>query len=298
MEAKRYNSGKLRYELISKLANKEKAKVYTLGAHKYSLYEDNDGRIIKGADLPISEISSYKLIDDGANNWKKGLKTTNVLDSLRRHIEAFAVGEDYDSELGTFHLANAAWNIDVLLEQYTTHPELDDRQLSYLNMPKIGLDIDDVICDFVPAFMERFGLKEPKNWAWSYSNEDRFDSLTRDPEVLKEFYLSLKPKVNPDEIPFEPHCYITSRSVPKEVTKQWIEDNGFACKPVWTVPFQTSKIEVAKQSGIEVYVDDKYENFVEFNNAGIFCYLFDAPHNQRYNVGSRRIYKLSDIVSR
>jgi uncharacterized HAD superfamily protein len=105
----------------------------------------------------------------------------------------------------------------------------------------------------------------------------------------------LPTKINPDEIPFEPHCYLTSRSVRKEITEQWIEKNGFACKPVYTVPFNTSKVEIAKQSGIDIFVDDKFENFVELNNAGITCFLFDAPWNQRYDVGYKRIKSLKEL---
>lgn len=39
-----------------------------------------------------------------------------------------------------------------------------------------------------------------------------------------------------------------------------------------------------------------YKNFVELNNAGICCYLYDAPHNRRYNVGHKRLFSLKDLV--
>ena len=68
---------------------------------------------------------------------------------------------------------------------------------------------------------------------------------------------------------FEPTCYITSRPVSTEITKQWIEKNGFPCVPIYTVDVNHSKIQVAKEAGIEVFIDDKFENFVELNNAGI-----------------------------
>jgi uncharacterized HAD superfamily protein len=56
-----------------------------------------------------------------------------------------------------------------------------------------------------------------------------------------------------------------------------------------------SKIDVAKESGIDIFVDDRFENFVELNNAGICCYLFDSPHNRRYDVGHKRIKSLSEL---
>jgi uncharacterized HAD superfamily protein len=54
-------------------------------------------------------------------------------------------------------------------------------------------------------------------------------------------------------------------------------------------------VEVAKESGIEFFIDDHYNNFVELNNAGIYTYLFDAPHNHKYEVGTHRIKSLKDI---
>ena len=65
--------------------------------------------------------------------------------------------------------------------------------------------------------------------------------------------------------------------------------------PVYSVGINKTKVEVAKESGIDIYVDDRYENFVELTNAGIFTYLFDAPHNRRYDVGFRRIKNLKEI---
>lgn len=50
-EARRYNKGKLRYELISPIALEEIAKVYTKGADKYTLYDENGD-----------------ILDDGSNN--------------------------------------------------------------------------------------------------------------------------------------------------------------------------------------------------------------------------------------
>jgi len=55
-------------------------------------------------------------------------------------------------------------------------------------------------------------------------------------------------------------------------------------------------VDVAKESGVEIFVDDKYENFIELNSAGICCFLFDASHNQRYNVGFKRIKTLKEII--
>ena len=142
-KARRYNTGKLRYELISPYALEELAKVYTLGAEKYTI-RDGDGNII----------------DDGANNWRKGLSWTEAIGSVKRHLQAFEKGEDVD-ELGSLHLANAAWGLFSILEYYKTHPELDDRIHRTLSKPRITLDIDDVCADFFGVWCKKYGIDIP-----------------------------------------------------------------------------------------------------------------------------------------
>lgn len=294
--ALRYNTGKIRYGLIPENAKRELARVYTYGAHKYSLYQEEDGSIIRGADIPISEASKYKMIYDGSENWRNGTSWTAVLDSAQRHIEAYRSGEDID-ELGTLHLSNAAWNLMTLMEYYYIYPEGDDRHHKYLRTPRIGLDIDDVLCDFIGGFSERFGLGQPENWAWTYKFDEYYKELLKDKKTFEQFFLNLKPLVDPKDIPFEPACYITQRSVPKEITQEWIEMHGFPCVPIYSIGHNESKLEVAKNNGIELFIDDRYDNFVELNRGGVPCLLFDSSHNRKYNVGKKRIYSLKEVLS-
>lgn len=67
-------------------------------------------------------------------------------------------------------------------------------------------------------------------------------------------------------------------------------------KITFTVDLGKSKVKVIQESGCDIFVDDRFENFVEINKAGICCYLYDAPHNQRYDVGHKRIYSLKELV--
>lgn len=267
-EGLRYNEGKIKYHLMEPHALKGLAEVLTMGAEKYGEY-----------------------------NWQKGMVWSNIYASAERHLKKIMAGEDYDEESGLLHADHLQANAHFMSAYYKIYPQGDDRHHKYLNMPKIGLDIDDVICDFVPAFIKKFNTPMPTSWFWSYNASDHFKYLAEHVEEANEFYLNIPAKINPLEMPFEPHCYITSRSIPsEEITKQWIEIHGFPCRPVYTIPFGASKVDIAKESGIEIFVDDRYENFVELNNAGICTYLFDAPHNQRYNVGAKRIYTLKDLV--
>jgi len=262
-KALRFNEGKTRYDLIPAFAQEQYAKVLTFGSAKYS-----------------------------DHNWSKGMKWSKVVASLKRHIAAFEQGEDYDKETGLLHTAHIMCNAAFLTEYYKIYPQGDDRPHQYLRMPKIGLDIDEVLSDWVGHWTKYHNQKVPNSWHFDRDSRAKFEML----KDGKDFWLSIPVKTPPDTIPFEPHCYITSRNIPKEWTEEWLDKNGFPSVPVYTVGLDCSKVEVALKSGIEIYVDDRFENFVEMNNAGICCFLFDAPHNQRYNVGYKRIKSLSELI--
>lgn len=299
-KAKRYDKGKLRYELLPTEALEKVVEVYTRGAHKYTIYEDENGKQHRGEDIPFEEMKNLnmKVIDDGADNWRKGQEWTHTMASVKRHIAEWEKGIDFDSDpaMNTYHLGNAVWGLLSLLEYYKIYPQGDNRKHQYLSMPLIGLDVDDVICSFLDGWKEKFNITEVTNsWFFDRKIRKRFDEMKKNNE-LDDFYLSLKAKIKPEEIPFEPSAYITSRPVPTEITEQWLDMYGFPAAPVYTVGVDGSKVDIAKKMGIEVFVDDRFDNFVELNKAGITTYLFDAPHNQRYNVGSKRIKSLNELL--
>lgn len=263
MEGKRFNEGKTRHDLVPAFAQEQYAKVLTRGAEKY-----------------------------GDRNWEKGMPWSKVIASLKRHVLAIELGEDYDSESGLLHSAHVMCNAAFLTEYYKICPQGDDRFHSYLNTKKIGLDIDEVIAAWTPAWCKRWGIKEPTSWYFDPKIIERFESM----EDLEDFYLSLEPLIQPSDIPFEPHCYVTSRPVKSDVTEAWLLKHGFPIRPVFTVYLGKSKVKVIQESGCDIFVDDRFENFVEINKAGVCCYLYDAPHNQRYDVGHKRIYSLKELV--
>lgn len=59
-------------------------------------------------------------------NWRKGLPRREIIDSLLRHLEAYANGEEIDRD-GLPHLGGIVWNAWVLAEMHHRHPDLDDR---------------------------------------------------------------------------------------------------------------------------------------------------------------------------
>ena len=58
-------------------------------------------------------------------------------------------------------------------------------------------------------------------------------------------------------------------------------------------PWNESKIDLLKEHKVSILIDDKWANYKDAIDAGIFCYLMDAPHNKYYNVGHRRVYDLN-----
>lgn len=259
----RFNEGKTRHDLLPIFAVEQMARVFTKGAEKYA-----------------------------ENNWRLGMQWTKVVASLKRHLSAFEMGEDFDKETGLLHMAHVMTNAAFLCEYYKIYPEGDNRRNVFLGAPKVALDIDDVLAGFVAGFCERFNVPTPEEWLFDYDISSKIDEIKDD----KDFWMSIKPKVDPKDIPFTPHCYITARVIPTEWTMEWLQANGFPTAKVITLKKGQKKSDVALSEGVSIFVDDSYEHFVDINNVGIACYLFDTPHNRKYNVGYRRIKELKEIT--
>lgn len=97
--AVRKDDGKPRLDLFSPLALEGTSQILTFGAKKYT-----------------------------AHNWAKGMDWSRCIASLKRHLNRFEMGEDYDEESGLPHIHHIACNTMFLQEYFTTHPELDDRR--------------------------------------------------------------------------------------------------------------------------------------------------------------------------
>jgi len=275
----RYNDDKIRFDLLEPFAIEQLAKVFSRGAKKYS-----------------------------DHNWLGGMKWSKMMASMKRHLSEFEKGNDYDfdencdgckagnctSHTGLLHMAHAAWNCMALLSYYKHFPQGDDRLHTFLPKPKIGLDIDEVLADWVGHWIKYFPQDRPEFWNFDHDIKDKFEQLKDN----KQFWLSIPAKINPSELGFEPTCYITSRNIPIEWTKEWLQNNKFASVPVYSIGHGISKIETAKNSGIDWFIDDRYDNFVELNKNGVFTFLMDAPHNRRYNVGHKRILNFKDFKER
>lgn len=260
----RFNEGKIRFDLIPSFANEQFARVLTAGANKY-----------------------------GDHNWQKGMNWSTVIASMERHVAAMKRGEDFDPETGEYHSAHIMCNAAFLTEYYKIYPQGDNRTHGYLLNKRIGLDIDGVLADFDGAFKKRTNtVGDVKHWFFSYNVGKWWNKIEKD----EKFWVNMPSLINGHDLPFEPVFYVTHRSVNNKWTEEWIEKNGFPCVPVLQVKSGESKAEVIQKAGINIFVEDRYDNFLDLNRQGVFTYLLDRPYNTRYDVGFRRIKSLNEVL--
>lgn len=100
MAGDRFNTGKLKWSLVSWRALAPMVQVLMFGAEKY---------------------------DD--HNWKKGLKFTEVTESLQRHLNAFIEGEDNDPESKLSHVGHILCNAMFLSYMSIFRKDMDDRYI-------------------------------------------------------------------------------------------------------------------------------------------------------------------------
>ena len=94
----RYNSGKLKWSLVDFDCFEDMVNVLEFGAKKYAAW-----------------------------NWKKGLKVTEVIESMQRHTNAILRGENIDPESNLPHIGHIQCNTMFLAYMLKFKPEMDDR---------------------------------------------------------------------------------------------------------------------------------------------------------------------------
>ena len=233
----------------------------------------------------VSKVLTEKLKKHEVNEWKYGISWTEVLSSLKKHLTEFELGNDYTEE-GLLHMAEVASDALILCEYYSIYPQGDNRIIAPINKPIVGCDLDDVIFDFTGSYEKRFNTKLSNYWNGDYNMSKNLEQLKDE----KEFWVNMPVKNRPS---FEVDYYITARSIPVEWTKEAIQKNNLPKAPVYSLPWNVSKIDTLKELGVDIMIDDKYSTFKECKENGIFCYLMNSDTNEHYNVGHHRIYDLN-----
>tara|TARA_R110000822_G_scaffold125716_4_gene260639 strand:- start:5852 stop:6265 length:414 start_codon:yes stop_codon:yes gene_type:complete len=129
MAGDRFNTGKLKWSLVSWKALAPMVRVLMFGAHKYTTFKRDDGSIAKGDQISKEDSKGLEVVTSGANNWKKGLKCTEVTESLQRHLNAFIDGEDNDPESKLSHVGHILCNAMFLSYMSMFKKDMDDRYI-------------------------------------------------------------------------------------------------------------------------------------------------------------------------
>ncbi len=166
---------------------------------------------------------------------------------------------------------------------------------------RIGLDIDNVCCDFTQGFLDAARLMDKVNvypesskgvyqWAIPHFNVT-WPTLRLDPL----FWRNLPPY---DCLPFdfEVAAYVTAR--PQEmaaVTIEWLDRNNFPNPyETYVVSDSKDKPDVLQSLNIDVFVDDKPQTIEEVQAAGIEAFLFHTPIAGEFNPANS-ILSLKDL---
>jgi uncharacterized HAD superfamily protein len=283
IKAYKKDEGKPRMDLLDPEFLVDVAKVLTMGSGKYD--------------------QSQKVYQ---NNWRQGgMRWGQVYAAAQRHMNAFWSGEEIDDESGLPHVAHAACNMMFLHYYARNARHLDDRDLDWRRQKRIFLDIDGVIADWGRAmhagvskmFPDRTlhvdETGEALHWGWLSGKlwHDFRESIDWEDFMLND----IEPLCDSNDWNFEPSGYVTHRNVANEISTLWLEKNGFPAVKCHTVDASTSKVELLLELQADIFVDDKFDTFVDVNDAGILCYLMDAPWNRKYDVGAYRIHNLNEI---
>lgn len=122
----RFNTGKLKWGLVSWRALGPMVDVLMYGAHKYTTFKKGKGTVT-GAQISAEDAKGLEVVTSGANNWKGGLKWVGVTESLQRHLNAFLEGEDNDPESKLTHVGHILCNALFLSYMFLFRKDLDDR---------------------------------------------------------------------------------------------------------------------------------------------------------------------------
>jgi hypothetical protein len=77
--------------------------------------------------LGVAEVLGFGEKKYAANNWRKGISVSRLMDAAARHQAAFNDGEDLDPESGKGHLYHASCCLMFASWMIQNRPDLDDR---------------------------------------------------------------------------------------------------------------------------------------------------------------------------
>ena len=175
---------------------------------------------------------------------------------------------------------------------------------------RIGVDIDGVVSDSYPAWLEELNRHFGKNITVldNYEMHLVFDVPRED---MNEFFVGNVERLflmaNPvsgalegiQTLLREGHevIYVTARTPEeKDVTVRWLTMHGIPHEHVLFTGFK-SKVDFVKQWGIEAFIEDYQENAKVIAESGVPVFLLNASYNQVcHSKGITRCHSWNEIL--
>lgn len=156
--------------------------------------------------------------------------------------------------------------------------------MNLLNLLRIGLDIDDVLCKWEESYCEYFGIHDLKEHTESMISYNVQNILIKD----KQFWINLPRK---HRIDFYPTLYCTKRCIPKSWTIEFLKKNKFPVRPIIQILYTDNKAKYLKNK-IDLFIDDSISNFKDLQKENIKCFLMDSNSNKDFK-SKYRIYSIT-----
>ena len=159
---------------------------------------------------------------------------------------------------------------------------------------RLGLDIDDVVCDFTRGVFEEAGIpieRVSEVRSYDYNEVLDFKPIWERVKDSQEFWLSLA--VLDRHIPACCVAYVTARYCPPAITETWLIKNGLPLLPIYHAK-GTEKLEALYAHNLDGIVDDKAGVFMRVYKELPTSFLVSRPWN-RHVVTPNRIYRLEEL---
>ena len=157
---------------------------------------------------------------------------------------------------------------------------------------RLGLDIDNVICDFTRGVFKFAGVPYQEVYrvhSYDYKEVFNFKNLWERVKDDETFWLSLP--VLDSHIPSCCAAFVSARYCPPETTMRWLEKHNLAKLPL----HQTKdKLQTLRNLNLQGLVDDKAEVFLEVREEFPLSFLVSRPWNRHVSTPNR-IYRLEEL---
>lgn len=172
---------------------------------------------------------------------------------------------------------------------------------------RLAYDLDGVLLDWIGAFVQEAQNHDPVDTfprtsdqvlQWDLGHPEELDRICKLIDWSSFLRHQVQPLVNPRSLPVRPVAYVTHRSEASRVdTEYCLTLHGFPMAPIIHVPDQGCKADAVRDSGATHFVEDHYDTFLSLHEAGIHCFLMDAPYNRDQEDFGRRIRTIDEILT-